>query len=77
MVYLHLSMKKLFIGIFFSDNELIFYKNVNDLSEKIKKYTLDEQRRKKIAKNGKIKYLKYFNSTIVANYIIKKSFDKL
>ena len=55
---------------------MIFYKNVNDLSEKIKKYTLDEQRRKKIAKNGKIKYLKYFNSTVVANYIIKKSFDK-
>ena len=68
--------EKTFYRNFFSDNELIFYKNVNDLSEKIRKYTLDEQRRKKIAKNGKIKYLKYFNSTLVANYIIKKSFDK-
>ena len=68
--------EKTFYRNFFTDNELIFYKNVNDLSEKISKYSLDEQRRKKIAKNGKMKYLKYFNSTIVASYIIKKSFDK-
>ena len=68
--------EKTFYRNFFTDDELIFYKNVGDLSEKISKYSLDEQKRKKIAKNGKIKYLKHFNSTIVANYIIKKSFDK-
>ena len=60
---------------FFSDNELVFYKDVNDLSEKINKYSIDEKTRKKIAKKGKVKYLKYFNSTIVADYIIKRTFN--
>ena len=30
---------------------------------------------KKIAKRGKKKYMKYFNSTIVADYIINNTFD--
>ena len=59
---------------FFSKNEVIFYSTINDLSEKIQKYAVDESLRKKIAKNGKNKYMKYFNSTIVADYIIKKTF---
>ena len=28
-----------------------------------------------VAKNGKEKYLKYFNSTVVAEYIINKTFE--
>ena len=60
---------------FFNNNEMVFYKNINDLSEKIIKISKDEKLRKKIGKNGKIKYQKYFNSTIVANYIIEKTFD--
>ena len=31
--------------------------------------------RKKIAKSGKEKYMKYFNSTVVADYIINNTFD--
>ena len=31
--------------------------------------------KKKIAKNGKAKYLKYFNSNNVANFIINKTFE--
>ena len=31
--------------------------------------------RKTIAKKGKKKYIKYFNSTVVADYIIKNTFD--
>ena len=58
---------------FFDDNEMVFYKNVSDLSEKIKKISRDDNLRRKIAKNGKNKYMKYFNSTNVANYIINKS----
>ena len=58
---------------FFSDNEMVFYKNISDLSEKILKISNDEKLRKKIAKNGKEKYMKYFNSNIVADYIIKKT----
>ena len=55
---------------------MIFYNNINDLSEKITKFTQEERLRKKIARNGKIKYLKHFNSTVVANYIINKTYDK-
>ena len=58
---------------FFDDNEMVFYKNVSDLSEKIKKISRDDNLRRKIAKNGKNKYMKCFNSTNVANYIINKS----
>ena len=60
---------------FFTDKEMIFYNNSNDLSEKIEKIAKDEKLRKKIAKNGKEKYMKYFNSNLVANFIIKKTFD--
>ena len=59
---------------FFSNNEMVFYKNINDLSEKIIKISKDEKLRKKIASAGKIKYTKYFNSNNVAQYIINKSF---
>ena len=42
--------------IFFSKKEMIFYKNTDDLSEKILKLSSDDKVRKKIAKNGKRKY---------------------
>ena len=60
---------------FFSNNEMIFYKNIDDLSEKIIKISKDEKLRKKIGRNGKSKYLKHFNSTLVADYIIKKTLN--
>ena len=31
--------------------------------------------RKKVVRKGKKKYMKYFNSTVVADYIIKNTFD--
>ena len=60
---------------FFSNKEIIFYKNINDLSEKLNKFKKDKEIGKKIAKNGKKKYFKYFNSNIVSDYIISKTFD--
>ena len=60
---------------FFSEKEMIFYNNISDLSEKILKISNDDRLRKKIAKRGKEKYLKYFNSNLVADFIINKSFD--
>ena len=60
---------------FFNDDEIIFYKNINDLSEKIQKYCFDDKLRKKIAKNGKLKYMKYFNSELVSQYILQKTFN--
>ena len=52
---------------------MVFYKNLSDLSEKILKISRDEKLRKSIARNGKKKYMKYFNSTLVAEFIINKT----
>ena len=60
---------------FFTEKELIFYKNINDLSEKILKYSRDNKERSIIAKRGRDKYFKYFNSSIIADYIINKTFE--
>ena len=58
---------------FFNKNEMVFYKSVSDLSEKIIKISSDDNLRKKIARNGKRKYMRYFNSDLVSEYIINKS----
>ena len=58
---------------FFNNDEMIFYKNIDDLSEKIIKYHKDDKLRKKIAKKGHYKYHKYFNSSVVAKYLIDRS----
>ena len=60
---------------FFSNKEVIFYNNISTLSSKIQKFAKDDFLRKKIAKKGKEKYMKYFNSTIVADYIINNTFS--
>jgi glycosyltransferase involved in cell wall biosynthesis len=67
--------ERTFLNDLFSDKEIIFYKNLDDLSYKINKYKKDETSRKKIAKNGKKFYFKYFNSSLVAEFIIKKTLD--
>ena len=60
---------------FFNDDEMVFYKNINDLAEKINKISRDEKIRKSIAFKGKQKYTKYFNSTKVADFIINKTLE--
>jgi hypothetical protein len=60
---------------FFSKNELITYKNLDDLSEKIMKFKIDDKQRRKIAMNGKIKYLRYFNSDKVTRFMINTILD--
>ena len=60
---------------FFNDKEMVFYKNVSDLSEKIIKISNDDKQRRLIARKGKEKYMKYFNSNKVAEYIINKSLE--
>jgi len=60
---------------FFDDTEMVFYKNENDLAEKIKKISRDEKIRKLIARRGKKKYMQHFNSTKVAEFIINKTLD--
>ena len=67
--------EKTFLSDFFSKDEIVFYKNLDDLSYKINKYKKDVNTGKKIARLGKKKYFKYFNSTNIAEFIINKSFD--
>ena len=63
------------IGNFFNKNEIVMYKNISDLSEKIVKYSNDYKLRNNIAKKGRLKYFKYFNSTIVSEFILNKTFE--
>jgi glycosyltransferase involved in cell wall biosynthesis len=62
------------IGDFFNKNEIVTYKNITDLSNKINKLVNNDKLRRSIAKKGRNKYFRYFNSTIVSNFIIKKTF---
>ncbi len=62
-------------GDFFDDTEMVFYKNISDLSEKIEKISEDEKLRKTIGQKGKTKYMRYFNSTLVADFIVNKTYE--
>ncbi|WP_440915682.1 glycosyltransferase [Candidatus Pelagibacter sp.] len=55
---------------FFNNNEIIFYKNINDLADKIKFYSKNNKIRQKIARSGQKKYFKLFNETKVSKYFI-------
>ena len=67
--------EKVCLTDFFTKKEIVTYKNYSDLIEKIKKYLRDDKERKSIAKNGKTKYLKHFNSEKVAKFIINKTLN--
>ena len=67
--------EKTFLSDFFSNKEIIFYKNISDLSEKLNMYKVDKKQRSAIAQAGKIKYHKYFNSNIVTDFIVSKTLD--
>jgi len=62
---------------FFSNKEIVTYKDLTDLSYLLQKYKKDKKQRKLIAKNGKIKYMKYFNSNIVSKYIVERTMDNI
>jgi len=60
---------------FLSNDKIIYYKDISDLSYKLNKYKKDNKERKRIAKNGKEFYLKELNSTLVADFILSKTLD--
>ena len=66
--------KNTFYSDFFTNKEIITYNNINDLSYKLNKYKKDIKERKLIAKNGRNKYIKFFNSKLIAEFIIDKTF---
>ncbi len=59
----------------FTKNELVFYKNENDLISKILDLKDDISTINEISKNGRNKYFKIFNNLIVADSIISKTFN--
>ena len=59
----------------FNKDEVVFYKNIKDLSKKIMFYKDNYRIRNKIAKKGKLKYHKFMSSKIVSEYIINKTFN--
>jgi len=58
---------------FFTTNEMIFYRDINDLIDKVNFYKKNERLRAKIGLNGKNKYFKIFNNKIVGDYILSKT----
>lgn len=56
-------------------NEIVTYKNLKDLAKKIIKFNKNDHLRKKIAKNGRDKYHKYFNSRIISEFILSKTLN--
>jgi hypothetical protein len=68
--------KKTQLNDFFTNNEVIFYNNIDDLASKIKFYSKNDKLRMKIAKNGKAKYFKLFNGNKISKYIVDVSLGK-
>jgi spore maturation protein CgeB len=60
---------------FFNKNEIIFYKNINDLNKKILYFKNKPKLLKKIASNGCKKAHKIFNNKLISDFIVKKSMD--
>ena len=60
---------------FFNNNEMIFFDNNLDLTDKLSFYKKNDKKRKEIAKNGQKKYFQLFNCEDVARYIIEKSMN--
>jgi hypothetical protein len=58
---------------FFTTNEMIFYRDIKDLIDKVNFYKKNERLRVKIGINGKKKYFKIFNNKIVGDYILSKA----
>jgi len=67
--------KKTEYSDFFDDDEMIFYNNMDDLLDKITRFAKNDKSWRKIAKKGHQKYHKFFNSKMVANYIINKTLE--
>ncbi len=68
--------KKVEMNNFFNSNEIVSYKDIDDLANKIKFYKKNDNKRIQIAKKGKEKYFKMFNESRVSKFIIDRSLGK-
>ncbi len=60
---------------YFSENEMGFYKNIDDLGSKIEKVISNPVRLKQFSRNGKNKYFKLFNNKLITKKMINKIFN--
>ena len=55
---------------FFNNNEIVFYNNINDLSDKINFYSKNDKLRKKLQKMDKKNILNYLTKNVLQNIFI-------
>ena len=67
--------KKTKLNELFSEKEAIFYNSKNDLNKKLNDMIKNQKKRYILAKRGRTNYHKKFNSVLVADYIISKTFN--
>ncbi len=72
MTFIDLNTK---LDDFFNHDEVVFYKDVNDLSNKLSYFKKNNKLRKKIAQKGQRKYFDYFDSRVISQYIIDRIYD--
>ena len=65
--------EKIKFSDFFSNNEMIFYKDIYDLIDKVNFYKKNERKRIQIGVNGQAKYFKIFSNIIISDYIASKT----
>ena len=58
---------------FFTKDEIVTFKNINDLNKKILYYKNNNKLMKKIASNGYKKAHKIFNNKIISDFIVRKT----
>ena len=72
-IYTFIDKKTQFYKIF-DETEVGFYKDLNDLGNKIEKLISNEKKINQYGKNGKNKYFKLFNNKLITKNIIDKTF---
>lgn len=60
---------------FLNQNEIVTYKNIQDLNKKLVYFKKNKNELKRIAKNGYIKSHQIFNNKLIADFIVKKSMN--
>ena len=68
--------RKVYYQDFFSDNEMIFYKDKIDLLNKLDKLIGDNNKLKKIGRNAKIKYHQLFSNLKISKFIVSNTLDE-
>ena len=67
--------EKTYFSDFFNENEMGFYKDVNDLGLKVEKIISNPQKLKRFSKNGKRRYFELFNNKKITKKMIDKTFN--